>query len=67
MFVRFTATALIGLSLLEAGLYAGECFVHHQPIQIVHGLYLSLPFILGIVVFVRARAIADWISNKLDE
>ena len=67
LFVRFSATALIGLSLLEEGLYAGECFIHHQLFQILHGLYLALPFILGIVGFVQARAIADWISNKLDE
>jgi ABC-type uncharacterized transport system permease subunit len=67
MFVRFTAAALIGMSLLELGLYAGQCYVHHQPVQVLHGLFLFLPFVLGIVVLVRARAVADWISNKFDE
>ena len=67
MFVRFTAAGFVGLSLLELGLYIGECFVHHQPIHILHGVLLFIPFVLGIVIFARARAVADWISNKLDE
>ena len=67
MFVRFTAIALIGLSVLELGLYGGECYVHHQPVGILHGLLLFLPFVLGIVVFFKAQAVAEWISNKLDE
>ena len=66
MFVRFTAVALIGMSLLELGLYGGECYVHHQPVQILHGLFLFIPFLLGVVVLARARAVAEWISNKFD-
>jgi hypothetical protein len=67
MLVRFTAVGLIGLSVLELGLYGGECFVHHQPVQILHGMLLFIPFVLGVVIFARARAIAEWISNKFDE
>jgi hypothetical protein len=66
MFVRFTATGLIGLSLLELILYGGECFVHHQPVQILHGILLLSPFLLGVVVFIKAKAMAEWISNKFD-
>ena len=66
MLVRFTAAGLIGLGVLELGLYAGECFVHHQPVQIFHGVLLSLPFVLGVFVLVRARPIAEWISNIFD-
>ena len=64
MLVHFTAIGLIGLSLLELGLYGGECFVHHQPIQIFHAVLLFIPFGLGIVVLAKARAVAEWISNK---
>ena len=67
MLVRFTGVGLIGLSVLELGLYGGECFVHHQPVQILHGMLLFIPFVLGIVIFVKARAVAEWISNKFDE
>ena len=66
MLVRFTAIGFIGLSLLELGLYGGECFVHHQPVQVLHGAFLFLPFVLGVVIFARARAIAEWISNTFD-
>ncbi|MGO8836467.1 MAG: hypothetical protein ACLQAH_05625 [Limisphaerales bacterium] len=66
MFVRFTAAGLIGLSVLELGLYAGECFVHYQPVQFIHGLLLFLPFVIGVAILVKARAVADWISNKFD-
>ena len=66
MLVRFTATGLIGLSVLELGLYGGECFVHHQPVQVLHGGLLFIPFVLGVVVFARAKVVAEWISNKFD-
>ena len=66
MLVRFTAVGLIGLSVLEFGLYGGECFAHHQPVQVLHGALLFIPFVLGIVIFARARAVAEWISNKFD-
>jgi hypothetical protein len=67
MLVRFTAAGLIVLGALELGLYGGECFVHHQPVQGLHGVLLFIPFVLGIVIFARARAVAEWISNKFDE
>jgi hypothetical protein len=64
--VRFTAVGLMGLSVLELGLYAGVCLMHHQPVQVFHGLLLFLPFVLGVVIFAKARAVAEWISNKFD-
>jgi hypothetical protein len=66
MLVRFAAIGLIGMSVLELGLYGGECFVHHQPVQVLHGVLLFIPFVLGIVIFARARAVAEWISNTFD-
>ena len=66
MLVRFIAAGLIGLGVLELGLYGGECFLHHQPVQVLHGVLLFIPFVLGVVIFVQARAIAEWISNTFD-
>jgi hypothetical protein len=66
MLVRFIAIGLVGLSVLELGLYGGECYVHHQPIQILHAVLLFIPFVFGVVIFVRASAIAEWISNTFD-
>ena len=67
MLVRFIAAGLIGLGVLELGLYGAECFLHRQPVQVLHGVLLFIPFVLGVVVFTKARAVAEWISNKLDE
>ena len=66
LLVHLIAIGLIGLSLLELGLYGGECYVHHQPVQIFHAVLLFIPFGLGIVVLAKARAVAEWISNKFD-
>ena len=66
MLVRFAAAGLIGLSLLELGLYVARCVSQRQPIDMLHGLFLFLPFFLGVVVFIRARAIAEWIERKFD-
>ena len=66
MLVRFAAVGLIGMSVLELGLYGGECFVHHQPVQVFHAVLLFIPFMLGVVIFARARAVAEWISNTFD-
>jgi hypothetical protein len=64
--VLFTAIGLIGLSVLELGLYGGECFAHHQPVRIFHAVLLSIPLVLGIVVLARSRAVAEWISNNFE-
>ncbi len=66
MFVRFTAAGLVCLSVLEVGLYAAECLAHHESIETLHGAFLSLPLFLGIVILIRARAIAEWLANKFD-
>ena len=66
MLVRFAAVGLVGMSVLEFGLYLAECSLHHEPVQIFHGLFLFLPFVAGIVIFVKARAVAEWISNTFD-
>ena len=66
MLVRFTAAGLVGLGVLELGLYGGECYVHHEPVEISQIALRCISFLLGIVVFVKARAVAEWISNKFD-
>jgi hypothetical protein len=67
MLVYLIAAAIVSLSLLELGLYGGECYVHHQPVRVFHAALLFIPFVVGVIIIARARAIAEWISNKLDE
>ena len=67
MLVCFSAAALVGVSALELLLYLAAQHQHHLTPGIVHSTFLSLPIVLGFVILVRARAIAEWISNKFDE
>jgi hypothetical protein len=36
-------------------------------VEIFPCLLKSIPCVLGIVMLIKARAVAEWISNKLDE
>ena len=67
MLVCFTAVALISLSLLELGLYLAECHKQHAPVGVIHCGLLLVLFVLGVASLVRARAVARWVANKLDE
>jgi len=67
MLVRFVAVAIIGLSLLTAGLYVAGNLVHHVAVGKAHCALLTLPLVVGIVMLVRSRAVAEWLSEKLDE
>jgi hypothetical protein len=67
MLVCFTAATLISLSLLEFGLYLAECHKNHAPVGLVHSGLLLVLFVLGMAALIRARAVARWIDDKLDE
>jgi len=66
MLVRFIATALMAISVVELALYWLESDVHHTPLQTSCGVLLAVPFVLGVVILVKARAVAEWISDKFD-
>ena len=67
MLVYFAAAALVSISLLEFGLYLVECHNRQIPVGMLHVSFLTLLFVLGVAAMVRARAIARWVDNKLDE
>ena len=67
MLVYFVAATLIGLSLLEFGLYLAECHKNQAPVGMVHSSLPMFFFVLGVAALARARAIARWVANKLDE
>ena len=62
------ALALIIISLVEIGLYLTECLVpkEHIPMKILPFVSKSIPAVLGIVMLVKSKALAEWISDKLD-
>jgi hypothetical protein len=66
MLVRFTAAALIGWALAELVLYLAVCHHKNEPVEILPCVVKSLPFLAGVVMLIKARALAEWLSDKLD-
>ena len=67
MLVRFIALGLMGWSLVELALYVAVCRHNHVELQISKSVMRLLPLLAGIVVLVKAKALAEWISNTLDD
>jgi hypothetical protein len=67
MLVRFIAVALIGVSVVEIALYWVVSSSRHIPMETLPCVLKSIPAVLGLVILIKARVIAEWISNKLDE
>ena len=67
MLVRFTAVSLIGVTVVELALYWVVSSSHHTPMETLPCVLKSIPGALGLVILIKAKAVAEWISNKLDE
>ncbi len=67
MLVRFIALSLIGVAIVEIALYWVVSSSHNQPVEIFPCVLKSVPAVVGLVILIKAKAIAEWISNKLDE
>jgi hypothetical protein len=68
MLVRFVAGCVMIVGLLEVGLYLTKCFLAKPPlpVQVLPIVTDSIPLITGIVIFVKAKAIANWVADKLE-
>jgi len=68
MLVRLIGVLCITMAALEVGLYWAKCSIpgHRAPVHLLPVLLRSIPAAAGLVVLIRARAIAGWISNVLD-
>jgi hypothetical protein len=66
--VRLISVLLVIWTLLELGLYWAECSnpKHPVPMQAVPVLLKLIPALIGFATLIKARAIAEWISNTLD-
>ena len=56
------------VGLLDTGLYLTQCFEpkHPAPVKILPIAFNSIPFVIGVVILAKAKAIANWISDKLE-
>ena len=68
MLVWCVAVSLMIISVVEIGLYLAECLVPKPPLPVkIFPLVLkSIPFLLGVVMLIRAKALAAWVSEKLE-
>lgn len=67
--VRLIGVVLIVWTVLDLGLYWVTCANprHPVPMEVVPVLLKLISAVVGIVILVRARAIAIWISEWLDQ
>ena len=71
--VRLVAAGVILVGLLDAGLYFTQYFAFsstHQhspapPLNVIRVILDCIPVIIGIVMLVKARAIAEWLSDLI--
>jgi hypothetical protein len=67
-FVRLIAACFMVIGLLDTGLYLTQCFEpkHPAPVKILPIVLNSIPFVIGVVILVKAKAVANWLSDKLE-
>jgi hypothetical protein len=67
--VRLVGALCLVASILELGLYWARCSIpnHRIPMELVPVLLRLIPALIGFVMLIKARAIAEWISNILDQ
>jgi len=66
MLVRFVGAALIGWTAVEIALYLVICRQKNLPVGVLACVIRSLPLLLGSVVLVKSKSLANWVSDKLD-
>ncbi len=67
MLVRFLAVALIGWAVAELALYWAVTNHDNKPMAVGEIIFKSLPLIAGVVVLIKQKALAEWVSNFLDD
>ena len=66
MLVRFVAVALIGFSLAEIALASALVLHANQAVGVLVWLGKSLPGVAGLVMLFKARTLAQWLADWLD-
>ena len=67
--VRLVGVLFVVASVLELGLYWAKCANprHPVPVEAIPCALNLIPAAIGLVILVKAKAIAEWISNILDD
>jgi len=66
MFVRFVAACCMGMSMVELTLYWAEYKFRQVPVSVFFSALWIILFMAGVVALIRAKAIAQWLSDMLE-
>jgi tellurite resistance protein TehA-like permease len=66
MFVRFVAACVMGMSVVELALYWAEYRFRQVPVSPFLSALWGVSFLAGMVLLIKAKAVANWISDKLE-
>lgn len=67
MLVRVIALALLGWSVVNFALYLAINQHDHADLQVIPCVIKFLPGLAGIIILIKARAVAEWLADKLEE
>ena len=67
MLVRLIAVAFIGWTAVELALYWLVCDHKHVPMKVIPVTTKSLPLAIGLILLIKSKAVAQWISDKFDK
>lgn len=66
MLVRIVALALVGWTIAEIALYWVVCRHNNQPLEVLKIIVRALPLLIGVIVLIKAKSVAEWVSDFLD-
>ena len=66
MLVRFIAAALISWTAVELALYLVISRHNDTPVSYVACAVRSLPLLLGLIILIKSKTLAQWVADKLD-
>ncbi len=68
MLVRLVALCVMLVGFLDTALYLTRCFEpkHPESIRVLPIVTNSIPVMVGVVILIRAKAIAEWIADWLE-
>jgi hypothetical protein len=73
--VRLVAAGIILVGVLDGGLYLTQYlmqFQHHDPnlhpapLNILRLVLDSIPMIIGIVILIKSKAVAEWVADMIE-
>ncbi len=68
MLVWLIGGLLVVISVLELGLYWAECAFAKPPVpaSVIPCVLKSISALLGLGVFIKSKALAEWITHQFD-